>query len=165
MVSPNFWRPIFSNYLHMIKRLTFCFSYLCLIKWYTFCVSIIFSTLFLQILSWNFMKNAQHMMCDAHWKGPMCTKASPNENWSSIALVERMISSQNLYRFPTLVIQYQKLYLANKCTDSNNCTPLVVKNIGRGKLVGIISQPPQPWIVATVSACWECKTEDCQYQS
>ena len=62
----QFLKAIFFNYLHMIKRHTFCFSYLCLIKRYTFCVSIIISTLFLQVLSRNFMKNAQHMMCDAH---------------------------------------------------------------------------------------------------
>ena len=64
----------FSDYLHMVKRHTFCFTYLCLIKMYTFCDSIIISTLFLQVLSWNFMKNAQHMMCDTHEEGSMCTK-------------------------------------------------------------------------------------------
>ena len=46
----------FPDYLHMIKRHTFCFSYLSSIKRYTFCVSIIISSLFQQVLSRNFMK-------------------------------------------------------------------------------------------------------------
>ena len=86
----------------LIKRHAFCFSYLCLIKRYPFCVSIITSTFFLQVLSWNFMKNAQHMMCDAHGEGSMCTK-----NISKLKLIidqtgGMMISPQHLNRIPTL---------------------------------------------------------------
>ena len=66
MISLNFRRPFF-NCLH-----TFCFSYLCLIKLYVFCVSIIITTLFLQVLSRIFMK-MDITMCDAHVEGSMCT--------------------------------------------------------------------------------------------
>ena len=64
----------FSDYLHMLKRHTFCFFYVFLINRYTFCVSICISTLFLQVLSWIFMKNVQHMMHNADGEGSMCTK-------------------------------------------------------------------------------------------
>ena len=37
-------------------------------------------------------------MCNAHGDGSMCVKIFPNKNRSS------MISPQNLYRFPTLVV-------------------------------------------------------------
>ena len=86
----------FSTILHMIKMHTLCFFYLCLIQKYTFCVSIIISTLFLQVFSRNFMKNAQHMMCGAHGKGSMYTKKTTDHR----SLWWNDDQSSNLYRFP-----------------------------------------------------------------
>ena len=86
----------FPTILHMIKMHTLCFFYLCLIQKYTFCVSIIISTLFLQVFSWNFMKNAQHMMCGAHGEGSMYTKKTPDHR----SLWWNDDQSSNLYRFP-----------------------------------------------------------------
>ena len=100
MISPNFWKPFFFGlFCIWLKCILYVFSiFLCLIQKYTFCVSIIISTLFLQVLSWNFMKNAQHMMCGAHGEESMYTKKTTDHR--SLWWNDDQSWSSNLYRFP-----------------------------------------------------------------
>ena len=101
----------------------------CLIKIYTFRDSISISTLFLQVFSWNFMKNAQHMMCHAHGEGSMWT-----ENISKYKPIIHhsdgtMISPPNFYQFPALLrrphwllaISHHCRYLCHVCVTWESC--------------------------------------------